>query len=432
MTVHTRPEKPSAEAAVQAFLGQIDASIASYLETCVHCGECAEACHFYEVTKDPRYTPTWKLQPMVRAYKRHLAPFSGLKRALGLAPSEVTLDELEEWSELVYDACTMCARCTVVCPMGIDIATAIRRMREGMVAAGVAPEGLHEASDRALNTGSPLGLTLRVLQKQIADQEKETGIPVPVDVKGADYLVILSAMELIGFPEVIGALSRIFKQANVSWTFSSAAFEATNVGVQIGSKEIATSLLGRVVDAAEALEVKYLISPECGHAYGALKWEGPNMMGRNYEFEVIHILELLEELRLEGRLRIGGKDSRRLAFHDPCQIVRRGGVVAEPRNLMAAVAANQVVTAHAGINNYCCGGGGGVSSNHRAEELRFKAFAVKKRQLEEAGGVDALVTACANCRNVLEEAIDEYEMDLPVLSLTELLAEYLEPEGGAG
>ena len=66
------------------------------------------------------------------------------------------------------------------------------------------------------------------------------------------------------------------------------------------------------------------------------------------------------------------------------------------------------------------------------EELRFKAFAVKKRQLEEAGGVDALVTACANCRNVLEEAIDEYEMDLPVLSLTELLAEYLEPEGGAG
>jgi len=200
----------SANKAVDAFLHQIDASIASYLEACVHCGECAEACHFYEVTRDPRYTPTYKLRPMVRAYKRHLAPFSGLRRAFGLAPSEVTVEELREWAPLVYDSCTMCARCTLVCPMGIDIATSIRRMREGMVVAGVAPEGLVNASNKALETGSPLGVGLKALKKQISDQEEETGIPVELDKQGADYLVILSAMEVLGFPEIIGALARIF------------------------------------------------------------------------------------------------------------------------------------------------------------------------------------------------------------------------------
>jgi Fe-S oxidoreductase len=84
-----------------------------------------------------------------------------------------------------------------------------------------------------------------------------------------------------------------------------------------------------------------------------------------------------------------------------------------------------------GAASFCCGGGGGVSAIHRAEALRFAAFACKKEQIE-ATGAEALVTACGNCRNVLEEAIDHYGMTLPVLGLTELVAQYLEPETRTG
>jgi Fe-S oxidoreductase len=80
-----------------------------------------------------------------------------------------------------------------------------------------------------------------------------------------------------------------------------------------------------------------------------------------------------------------------------------------------------------GVANFCCGGGGGVSAIHRAEKIRFAAFECKQRQVE-AAGAEALVTACANCRNVLEEAIDHHGMVLPVLGPTELLAQYLEPD----
>ena len=65
---------------------------------------------------------------------------------------------------------------------------------------------------------------------------------------------------------------------------------------------------------------------------------------------------------------------------------------------------------------------------HRAEELRFAAFECKKQQVE-ASGAEALVTACGNCRNVLEEAIEHYDMTLPVLGLTELVAQYLDHDG---
>jgi Fe-S oxidoreductase len=190
---------------------------------------------------------------------------------------------------------------------------------------------------------------------------------------------------------------------------------------------VAVALLSRIVDAAERLKVKTVISPECGHAYSALRWEGPNLLGRRYGFEVVQISELLDRFVSEGRLRMHGKDARRLTFHDPCQLVRRGGLIEAPRRLAGEVSANLVDMPGSGTASFCCGGGGGVSAIHRAEGLRFAAFEIKKLQID-ATGAEAVVTACANCRNVLEEAIEHYGMTLPVLGLTELVAQYLEPE----
>ncbi len=420
-------KSPDARKAAAEFVVQTTRDVAFQLEACVHCGQCAEACHFHLVTRDPRHTPVYKLWPMRKAYRRARGPFAALTRALGLAPPELDAAELEQWAELLYDSCNLCGRCTLVCPMGIDIAGLVRRAREAMAAAGFAPADLYKASGHALDTGSPIGVRWPALRRQIEIQEKEAGLPVPVDVEGAEYLVILSSIEIMAFPEVIGALARIFRQAQVSWTIPSVGFEATNVGVQIGSRDIAAALLERVVEAAERLKVKYVISPECGHAYSALRWEGPNLLGRALPFKVVQITELLDQLVREGRLRLFGRDARRLALHDPCQLVRRGGLTEEPGRLMDAVSENTVRTPAQGAANFCCGGGGGVSAIHRAEKLRFAAFELKKRQVEQAGA-EALVTACANCRNVLEEAIDERGMTLPVLGLTELVAQYLEPE----
>jgi Fe-S oxidoreductase len=231
-------------------------------------------------------------------------------------------------------------------------------------------------------------------------------------------------MEVINFPEYIGSLVRIFDQAGVSWTICSDAFEATNSGLQIADNAIAAQLLERVVAGAEKLKVKNVISPECGHAYSAIRWAGPNFLGKPYSFKVIHILELLDELQQSGRLQTSGKDTERLTFHDPCQIVRRGGVEAQPRRLLNAIAENFVEMTEHGNMNWCCGGGGGVSANERAESLRLRVFKRKKSQLDELN-VEKIVTACSNCRIVMEDGLEENEMDIPIVGLTELIAEHL-------
>jgi len=109
-----------------------------------------------------------------------------------------------------------------------------------------------------------------------------------------------------------------------------------------------------------------------------------------------------------------------------------GGVIEPPRNLLHQVASGFVETKDHGTMNWCCGGGGGVSANERAEPLRVKVFNRKKKQFEELG-VKTVITACANCRIVLEEGLEHYDMmDTEVIGLTELLAEHLPESRAAG
>ncbi|WP_428609762.1 (Fe-S)-binding protein [Sedimenticola sp.] len=408
---------------VAALDRQIDSRIAAYFSSCVHCGLCAEACLFYTETNDPRYTPIYKLEPMRRLWKEKHTFWGKFAIKLGLS-KPLTEQDFADWEELVYDSCTLCGRCSMVCPVGNDITYMIRKEREGFSVAGYSPPGLQEATHRALTIGSPMGITLKTLQAALSHVEKNTGLKIPMDQPGADYMTLFSSMEVVNFPEYIESVARIFDAAQVSWTISSQAFEATNSGIQIGSSEAAKELVSRVVNAAESLGVKYVISPECGHAYTAIRWEGPNLIGRPYKFEIIHILELLDQLQKAGRLSLSGSTDIPLTFHDPCQIVRRGGVIEPPRDLLAKVAANFVEMGDHGDMNWCCGGGGGVSANERADGLRLKVFDRKQQQIE-ALGVKTLVTACANCRIVLEEGIEDRDMDVDVIGLTELVAEHL-------
>ncbi|SEH08886.1 (Fe-S)-binding protein [Candidatus Venteria ishoeyi] len=408
---------------LQALREEIDAPVASFFSSCMHCGLCAEACLFYTETGNPEYTPIHKLEPMRRLWQQEFTLLGRLQSLLGLS-KPVTDAELEAWQPLVYDSCSLCGRCSMVCPVGNDVAYMIRKMREGMSASGNAPEGIMGATTRAVKIGSPMGVRFPAVQAQARHVKNDTGIDIPVDVEGAEYLMLMSSMEIINFPEYMESVARIFKQAGKTWTISSTAFEATNSGIQLGNSDIAKELVQRVVDAAEKLKVKTVISPECGHAYTAIRWEGPNLIGKPFSFEVKHIVEVLDEFRTAGLLKTEGLEEARLTFHDPCQLVRRGGVIEPPRNLLKMVSQNFVEMEDNGKMNWCCGAGGGVSANEDAAELRLTAFKRKKVQLESLH-VDTLVTACANCRMQLEEGLEVNQMDMPVVGLTEMLAEHL-------
>ena len=411
---------------LNALREQIDAPVASFFTSCVSCGLCAEACLFYKETGDPQYTPIHKLEPMKRIWENEFTLLGRVKSLVGLG-KKVDDEMLTEWETLVYDSCTLCGRCTLVCPVGNDITLMVRKLREGMSSSGHGPVELTGAAVRHTEGTSPMGNLSKALQARVKQAEALTDLEIELDKPDVDYLLLLSSHEIAAGPEMIESIAKIMAKAGKSWTISTEGFEATNVGIQLGNRDVAANLVSRIVNAAEKLRVKTVISPECGHAFTAVRWEGPNLIGRPYKFEVKHVIEVLDEFRAKGLLKTNGeKDHAKITFHDPCQVARRGGVIKEPRNLLNMVADNFVETEDAGVMNWCCSGGGGVGANQRANDIQEKAFGRKKKQIQDVAP-DKIVTMCSFCHTTLEDQLEIAEMDdIEVASLTEMMAEYLE------
>jgi Fe-S oxidoreductase len=406
-----------AQAAANKFLTLNSGNLAAYMEACVHCGQCATACHFYEVTGDPKYTPAYKLFPMARAHQRTKWPW----RWFG-GPT-VTEADLQEWEELLFDSCTMCGRCTQVCPMGIDIASIVAASRQAFAAAGRGPKDLFEAAENVRDKGSPLGVTPTVFDGRVEWLEDDYEVDLPIDKKGADVLLTVSSIELMKYPKSIVAMARLFNQAGVNWTFSSHGYEATNFGFLAGKSDIAKLAIERIVSAAEELGTKTLVIPECGHAYGVLRWSGANILGRPLPFHAMHITEYLAKLKREGKLKFKQHEGS-ITYHDPCQVSRRGGATADARYLLEDMAADFREMTPTGNFNWCCGGGGGVQAMSRAADLRHKVFQIKMKQVEDTGA-DMMISACANCRLTMDDSKAYWNWDRGLESLVELLAENL-------
>jgi len=409
-------------AALQAFMKDMTRSAATYMESCIRCGHCAEACHFYVTSGDPQFTPIWKLEPFRQAWKREAGPLSFLYKTFERR-KPVDAEQLRQWQELLYDSCTMCGRCTLACPMGIDIAGLVAQARHGMFAAGLVPHELWAVAERAEREGSPLGATPRVLKERIEWLSDEHEVDIALDRPQADVLVTLSSIELMKYPKSLVALARILNRLGVSWTFRSDGYEATNFGLFSGNLDWQRDMSLRIVNAAIASGAKTLVLPECGHAYGALRWQGANMYGKPLPFRVLHISEFLAEAVRDGRLAL--KPMREsITFHDPCQVSRRGGATGAPREVLAALGAELREMPPAGDANWCCGGGGGVVTLHRADEHRHRAFEIKMRQVETTRA-ERLATSCSNCRLTFDDGQAHYKWDQKMESLLEVVAEQL-------
>ena len=415
-------EKPDAErvqAALLSFIKDCSRPIATYLESCIHCGQCAQACHFYVASRDPKYTPVWKLEPFKRAYQREAGPFALFFNAFNLKP-EVTLAELEAWQELLYDSCTLCGRCTLICPMGIDIAALVGLARHAMYEAGLVPHELWAVAERAEREGSPLGATAKVLKERVEWLADDHAIEIPLDKPRADIMVTLSSIEIMKYPGSIVALARVLNAMGSDWTLRSDGYEATNFGMLSGNSRWQKDSTLRIINAAIACGARTVILPECGHAYGALRWQGANMYGKPLPFEALHISEFLAASVASGKLRLRKLD-KSLTFHDPCQVSRRGGATQAPREVLKALGVDLREMPASGDFNWCCGGGGGVVTIHRADPLRYRAFEIKMRQID-ATGAELAVTSCANCRQSFDDGQAHFKWGRTMGSLLETVA----------
>ena len=404
--------------AKQTFMQKIDSRMAVDLETCIHCGMCAEACHFYEATQDEKYSPVYKFDPLRRFYRRELSPMRWLFRPF---TRDVTAEDLEEWQELVYEGCTGCGRCDMMCPMGINISTLINVMREGLASAGLVPAEIRALQTEQRDKGTVFGVGAERL-REVVDALGQQGVAIPLDKDRADVVLLTTAIEILLFRDALAATARILNKLGVDWTLLSQGFEATNLGLVSGDESTQQKATARIVEHAQACGAKTVILPETGHAYQALRWEGANEMDEALPFEVLAISEFVAREYDAGRLKLNVvANGKSVTYHDPCRLGRLGGVIGQPRHMLQVLGFDFREADSNGRENYCCGGGCGEYVIQRSAPLRQKAFAIKQREFDETGA-DEVVTSCANCRINLMIGADKAGWQKPVESLVEKVA----------
>jgi len=395
---------------------------------CAHCGWCMDACHVYQATHDPEATPVAKAERVRRVYKKShdwmskVFPFwTGAK--------PLTEEELKKWVEVAFRDCTLCERCVVNCPMGVETPQLIAAARSALTAAGMAPELLTQLADMAISREENADLFRDFFLEQVKEMEKELQAHlkdpearIPVGQEGARILYVpLSGAHTMLPPAIL------FNSAHESWTMS--MFEASNYGVFLGDTARAKRIAERIINEAKRLKVEEMVLAECGHAYSTMRWEAPKWFGGPLPFRVRSILEVLDEYVRAGRLNLDASCNREpVTYHDSCNLGRKGGLFEEPRRVLEAVAQDFREMTPNRAQSLCCGGGAGLVAIPEWAEARIKAGKPKADQIRQTGA-SVVVMSCDNCRHQISELNEHYSLGIKVTSLAELTVQALVPAG---
>jgi Fe-S oxidoreductase len=399
---------------------QLNQPLTAALEVCARCGICAEACHYYVAEPIAEYIPASRAEQLRKIYRADHDFISRLFPAWTGA-ERLTETKLAELAEIAFHKCTLCYRCTVNCPMGLDTPLLMTTLRAMSTATGNAPEVLEMLADAAIEKGRDPAMFLDFYLDSIKEMETElralTGNPshhIPVQKKGAKMLYVA----LAGAHTILPAAA-IFETVSEDWTLS--IFEAANYGLFLADTARAKEIAKRIVDEAKALGVQEIVVSECGHAYYALRWLAPNWFGEGFNFRVRSIVEVLAEYVQEGKLRLDPTaNSEAMTYHDSCNLARKGGVIEEPRIVLHAATADFRELIPNRDEAYCCGGGAGLVALPEAADLRMVAGKPKAEQVQRSGA-QIVVAACENCRLQLGDLSSHYGLGIGVMALADVV-----------
>ena len=422
-------------------------SLAVFLDSCVKCGACTDKCHYYLGTSDPKNMPVARQDLFRKVYRRKFT-FAGKYFPKLVGAVDLTEEVLNDWYSYFHQ-CSQCRRCSVYCPYGIDTAEISMAAREVMDTIGVGQKYCNEIIAKVYKIGNNLGLPqpalLDTLEGLEEDIEEETGVVVrlPLDVKGADILVITPSADFFAEPHVDGLIgyAKVFHEAGISWTLSSHASEAANFGMFIGSYENMRKVALRIREAALDLGVKRIIFGECGHAW-RVAYNFLNTLAGPFDFldpkypVPQHIIEFTHDLIQRDALTLdkSANDDMVLTYHDSCNVARAsrmgpmpGGQFILPREVIKASCNHFYDMPQDTIHDatYCCGGGGGLLTDDLME-LRVKGALPRMEALKhvvENHGVTHMAAICAICKSQFAKVMPYYGFQMDsIVSVHQLVS----------
>jgi Fe-S oxidoreductase len=433
-------------------------SLKIFMDVCVRCGACADKCHFFIGTGDPKNMPVVRAELLRSIYRNDFTRAGKiLKKINGGRP--LTKEVIKEWFSYFYQ-CTECRRCSVYCPYGIDTAEVTMMGRELLSLLGLNINWILEPVANCFRTGNHLGIQPHAFKDMIEffcdDIEEITGVKInpTFNRKGAEILFITPSGDVFADPGTYTMMGYLllFEHLGLDYTLSTYASEGGNFGL-FTSSEVMKRLNAKMYAEARRLGVKWILGGECGHMWRVINqymdtMNGPADFGEvpkspitGTVFEnaastrMVHITEFTADLLRHNKLKLdpSRNDKHIVTYHDSCNPARGMGLLDEPRYVLKNVCNHFYEMPENTIREqtFCCGSGAGLNTEE-IMELRMlgglpRANAVK--YVHDKFGVNMLACICAIDRAALPPLMEYWVPEVGVTGIHELVGNALIMEG---
>lgn len=452
-----------------------DRNLRLHLENCQRCGACADKCHLYLGTGDPLQMPVLRSE-LLRAFYRGEFTLAG--RLLGLLPGpfrEGRPDRalLGRWFHYFHQ-CSLCRRCAVFCPLGLDNSEISALGRDLLLELGLGREGILEPLRRTVRCGNHAGLGPIELKAELAGisrhVEELTGlqISIPLNEPGHEVLFVPPAAGYLSGPgrrNLTGCLM-LLHEAGLDYTISTYASGVENYGA-FANPSLREAVGLRMYSEAARLGCRWILAGDDGQMWRVLQQclnaapgytlaeahglETPRNPATGTVFReaaacaVLHIDLLAADLVARRKIRLKPKRNLEFTatFHDSCHAARSLGLLEEPRQVLLAACADfqEMPEGTTREMTYCCGAGGGLGADpanaHGNEagalrEIRLRggmARGLALRRAQREKGVNLLAASCSTCLTALPELAACWAPGVEVAGLYEILGNALAMRG---
>ncbi|MDY0223300.1 MAG: (Fe-S)-binding protein [Desulfobacterium sp.] len=318
--------------------------------------------------------------------------------------------------------CTMCKRCTDLCPMNLNIPQLIYYIRSQWPREE-RPRGILASCDQHIRSnGGAMGVPIEdfiftvedLAEECREDQDAFKTLKADIDRQGAFFALNQNSREPVTEPDELLPLWKILHTVGADWTYYSTMWGGENYCMFLADDPSWEHIIRSQAEHIDKLGCKVLINTECGHSFFAL-WEGLQRFKIPHSFELKSIVELYAQWIREGKLPVNSNwntQGIKFTVQDPCNLIRksRGDSMADDlRFVIKSVVGeeNFVDMTPNKSSNFCCGGGGGSLQSGYNEERRNYGR-IKYDQIK-ATKADYIITPCHNCHAQIEDLSHHYE-----------------------
>jgi Fe-S oxidoreductase len=412
------------EAVIQSVLtNETGARLKAYVDTCIHCGLCSEACHYYlSHEKDPHFSPVGKVKQTIWEMLRK--------------KGRVSPEFIKKAAVIAHTECNLCKRCAMYCPFGIDIAYLLSIVRRIIHRLGATPLYLQDTAHSHSAHMNQMWVKgdewIDTLQWQEEEAQAEiSNLRIPLEKEGAEIMYSVIAPEPKFQAQLIYQAAAIMHCSGMDWTMpASMGWDNSDMAMFTGDNEIMGRIKRTHFETALRLRVKKIVMGECGHAFRSVYDMGNRWLGWQMPpVPIVHAIEFYYDLLKEGRIKIEKKYEPTVTLHDPCNVVRGGGLHEKARFVAHQICENVIEMHPNREHNYCCCAGGGViNCGPPYKKTRIDGNRIKAEQLfsVKTKGAKILIAPCHNCHSGLHDIVHYYGVGMEIKFFGDILYEVME------